>query len=132
LQGWATGENAQALYEAGVTASLTRYGVGASATTYLASAPVSYAAAATNADKLKLISTQKYISFFATNGAEAWTETRRTANPTLKSPLTNVLGANTFVRRLPYVDSELLRNPNVAATGITPGNLTTPVWWDVH
>jgi hypothetical protein len=132
VQGWASGENAQSLYEAAITASLTRYGVATNATTYVASPGVSFAAAATNADKLKLISTQKYISFFATNGAEAWTEVRRTANPTLKSPITNVLGPNVFVRRLPYVDSELLRNPNVAATGITPGNLTTSVWWDIH
>lgn len=132
VQGWATGENAQSLYEAGITASLTRYGVATNATTYVASPGVSFAAAATNADKLTLISTQKYISFFATNGVEAWTEVRRTANPTLKSPITNVLGPNVFVRRLPYVDSELLRNPNVAATGITPGNLTTSVWWDIH
>jgi hypothetical protein len=132
VQGWATGENAQTLYESGITASLTRYGVATNATNYVASPGVNFAAATAAADKLKLISTQKYISFFATNGAEAWTETRRTANPTLKSPLTNVLGPNVFVKRLPYVDSELLRNPNVAATGITPGNLTTPVWWDIH
>lgn len=132
VQGWATSENAQTMYESGITASLTRYGVAANATSYIGSTGVNFAAATANADKLKLIATQKYISFFATNGAEAWTENRRTATPTLKSPLTNVLGAGVFVRRLPYVDSELLRNPNVAATGITPGNLTTSVWWDIH
>jgi hypothetical protein len=132
VQGWAPGENAQALYEAAVTASLARYGIGASAaTTYLASTGVNFAAAATNTAKLELIATQKYISFFATNGAEAWTEARRTDIPTLQSPLTNTLGAGVFVKRLPYVDSEILRNPKVADTGITPGNLTTPVWWDV-
>ncbi len=132
VQGWTTGEDAKALYEAAVTASLTRYGVGASAATYLASSGVNFTAAVTNADKLRLIATQKYISFFATNGAEAWTEARRTDIPTLRSPLTNTLGAGVLVKRLPYVDSELLRNPNVAATGIVPGNITTNVWWDVN
>jgi hypothetical protein len=132
VQGWTTGENAQTLYESAVTASLTRYGVGASAASYLTSNGVNFAAAATNTDKLRLIAIQKYISFFATNGAEAWTENRRTDIPTLASPLTNVLGPNVFVKRLPYVDSELLRNPRVADTGIAPGNLTTPVWWDVN
>ncbi|MBF9219999.1 SusD/RagB family nutrient-binding outer membrane lipoprotein [Hymenobacter ruricola] len=131
VQGWTTNEDAKALYDAAVTASLTRYGVGASAATYLASTGVNFANSASNADKLALIANQKYISFFATNGAEAWTENRRTDIPTIKSPLTNVLGPNVFVKRLPYVDSEILRNPKVADTGITPGNLTTPVWWDV-
>jgi len=132
VQGWATGENAQSLYEAAVTASLTRYGVGANAATYLTSTGVNFAAPATNADKLRLIATQKYISFFATNGVEAWTENRRTDIPTLRSPITNVLGPNIFAKRLPYVDSEILRNPNVAATGLVPGDIKTPVWWDVN
>jgi hypothetical protein len=132
VQGWTTGEDAKALYDAAVTASLTRYGVGASAATYLASTGVNFSNAAPNADKLALIANQKYISFLATNGAEAWTENRRTDIPTIKSPLTNILGPNVFVKRLPYVDSEILRNPKVADTGITPGNLTTPVWWDVR
>jgi hypothetical protein len=131
VQGWTTGEDAKALYDAAVTASLTRYGVGASAATYLASTGVNFSNSASTTDKLNLIATQKYISFFATNGAEAWTENRRTDVPTLKSPLTNTLGPGVFVKRLPYVDSEILRNPKVAETGIIPGNLTTPVWWDV-
>jgi hypothetical protein len=133
VRGWAaTGENAQQLYEDGIRASLTRYGVAAGAAAYLARPQVSFAAATTPAAKLRNIFVQKWISFFATNGAEAWTEVRRTNQPRLKAPLVNLLGGGRFVKRLPYPDSELQRNPNVSQTGLTPGDISTPVWWDVN
>ncbi|WP_210517134.1 SusD/RagB family nutrient-binding outer membrane lipoprotein [Hymenobacter terricola] len=133
-RGWAPAtENAQALYETGVRAALTRYGIAtADASTYLARPQVSWTAATTLAARLRNIFVQKWISFFATNGAEAWTEARRSNQPRLQAPLTNLLGAGRFVRRLPYPDSELQRNPHVAETGLTPGDITTPVWWDVN
>ncbi|KAA9327164.1 SusD/RagB family nutrient-binding outer membrane lipoprotein [Hymenobacter busanensis] len=134
VRGWApSGENAQTLYENGVRASLTRFGVSAAdAATYLTRPQVSWAAATTPAAQLRNIFVQKWLSFFGTNGAEAWTEVRRTNQPRLQAPLVNLLGGGRFVKRLPYPDSELQRNPNVAATGLTPGDITTPVWWDVN
>jgi hypothetical protein len=133
VRGWApSGENAQQLYDDGIRASLTRYGVAAGAPAYLARPQVSFATATTPAAKLRNISIQKWISFFATNGAEAWTEVRRTNQPRVKAPLVNLLGAGRFVKRLPYPDSELQRNPHVSETGLTPGDISTPVWWDAN
>ncbi|HEX8330364.1 MAG TPA: SusD/RagB family nutrient-binding outer membrane lipoprotein [Hymenobacter sp.] len=133
-RGWAAAtENAQTLYENGVRAALTRYGISATdATTYLGRPQVSWAAATTPAAKLRNIFVQKWISFFATNGAEAWAEVRRTNQPNLAAPLTNLLGSGRFVKRLPYPDSELQRNPRISELGLTPGDITTPVWWDVN
>jgi hypothetical protein len=133
VRGWAPStENAATLYENGIRASLTRYGVAADAAAYLARPQVSFAAATTAAAKLRNIYVQKWISFFATNGVEAWTEARRTNQPQLWAPLTNLLGPGRFVKRLPYPDSELQRNPRITDTGLTPGDIETPVWWDVN
>ncbi|GAB3838536.1 SusD/RagB family nutrient-binding outer membrane lipoprotein [Hymenobacter jeollabukensis] len=134
VRGWApAAENAQTLYETGVRAALTRYGIStADATTYLARPQVSWAAAGTTALKLRNVAVQKWLSFFATNGAEAWTEVRRSNQPSLRAPLVNLLGGGRFVKRLPYPDSELQRNPRITETGLSPGDVTTPVWWDVN
>ncbi|WP_165370432.1 SusD/RagB family nutrient-binding outer membrane lipoprotein [Hymenobacter persicinus] len=133
-RGWApAGEVAKTLYDNAVTASLTRYGVGAGATAYLAQTRVAFPTTGSTADKVKAISTQKWLSYYGTNGMEAWSDQRRTNNPPLTSPIVNTLGAGKFVNRLPYVDSELQRNTaNVSATGLAPGDIQTRVWWDVN
>ncbi|MCB2409590.1 SusD/RagB family nutrient-binding outer membrane lipoprotein [Hymenobacter lucidus] len=134
-RGWSTAaENAKTLYDNGVTASMTRYGVTAANTaTYLAQTRVAFPVAGSVQDKVKAISTQKWLSYYATNGMEAWSEQRRTNNPTLTSPIVNILGAGKFVNRLPYVDSELTRNTaNVSAVGLVPGDVQTKVWWDAN
>lgn len=132
-RGWATGENAAQLYTDAVTAAMARFSIsGAPVTTYLTRPTISFATAGTQDDRLKRIYFQKWLSFYGTNGVEAWTEVRRTDVPPLRSPVVNSLGAGVFVKRLPYPDSELTRNPNFAAVGITPGDVITPVWWDAN
>jgi hypothetical protein len=124
-RGWATSaEQPAQLYNDAIRASMARYGVPVG--TYLTQPGVAYEA---QANPIRAIITQKYLSLFGTNGVEAWTEYRRTGFPTLTLPATNVTGG-AFIKRLPYVDSELQRNPNVSQTGLAPGDILTPVWWD--
>jgi hypothetical protein len=135
-RGWAsTADNANAaqLYNDAVTAAMARFAItGAPVTTYLAKPSVSFTAAADLTARLKRIYFQKWLSFYGTNGAEAWTEVRRTNTPPMRAPIVNVLGAGNFVKRLPYPDSEINRNPNFSTLGLAPGDIQTPVWWDAN
>jgi hypothetical protein len=126
-RGWATSNDQPAtLYADAIRASVARYGVLLG--DYLTQPTVDYAK---QTNKIRAILTQKYLSLFGTNGVEAWTEYRRTGFPSeITLPVTNVTGGQ-FIKRLPYVDSELQRNPNVSQTGLAPGDVLTPVWWDV-
>lgn len=125
-RGWATSNEQPAMvYNDAIRASMARYGVPVG--TYLSQPTVAYEQ---QTNKIGAIITQKYLALFGTNGIEAWTEYRRTGFPELTLPVTNVTGGK-FIKRLPYVDSELQRNPNIGQTGIAPGDLLTPVWWDV-
>ncbi|RAJ92176.1 SusD-like starch-binding protein associating with outer membrane [Larkinella arboricola] len=125
-RGWAgtTTDDPAKLYNEAITASMARFGVQAG--DYLTKPGVDYAR---QTDKIRAIITQKYLALYGLNGVEAWSEQRRTGFPAPTIPVVNLTG-NQFMKRLPYVDSELQRNPNITATGIAPGDVLTPVWWD--
>ncbi|GAB3334979.1 SusD/RagB family nutrient-binding outer membrane lipoprotein [Larkinella ripae] len=127
-RGWAgtTTDDPAKLYNEAITASMTRFGVPVG--DYLTKPAVDYSK---QTDKIKAISTQKYLALYGLNGVEAWSEQRRTGFPAPTVPVVNLTG-NQFLKRLPYVDSELQRNPNIDATGISPGDVLTPVWWDAN
>lgn len=74
-KGWSVGD-AKTFYEAGVKASLTTWGVGSSATSYLGTKGVSYDGT------LKQIMEQKWIASW-TAATEAWFDYRRTGFPAL-------------------------------------------------
>ena len=132
-RGWIAGNAAQ-LYSDAITASMKQYGVApADIATYLAQAKVLYdAAGATQAGHLQQIAFQKWIALFM-QGAEAWTEWRRTLVPNL------VAGCHAVMRslpeRLPYDDNEVVLNQSnvmaaVTAQGFTASNdLTKPLWF---
>ncbi|GAB3920049.1 SusD/RagB family nutrient-binding outer membrane lipoprotein [Larkinella terrae] len=126
-RGWAgtTADDAAKLYNEAITASMTRFGVQPG--DYLTKPGVDYTK---QTDKIKAIITQKYLAMYGLNGVEAWSEQRRTGFPAPTIPVVNLTG-NKLIKRLPYVDSELQRNPSIATTGIAPGDVLTPVWWDV-
>ncbi|WP_337042322.1 SusD/RagB family nutrient-binding outer membrane lipoprotein [Emticicia sp. 17c] len=77
LKGWAAGD-AKSRYEAGVRASLTTWGVGGTANTYLTNPGVAYDGT------LKQIIEQKWIASW-TAATEAWFDFRRTGFPALKA-----------------------------------------------
>ncbi|HXH99565.1 MAG TPA: SusD/RagB family nutrient-binding outer membrane lipoprotein [Sphingobacteriaceae bacterium] len=124
LLGWAMGGTPQALYEAGVRASLKLNGVPEG--TYLQSTSmqmdyvdpkkaaynsprlsdvtVKWNEAATAEQKLEKIITQKWITVFP-EGTEAWSEFRRTGYPKLYNimdPKNPKLPLGTFIKRLTY------------------------------
>ena len=99
---------------------------------------VSYAAAATNEDKLEKIITQKYLAIFP-DGHEAWTEWRRTGYPKLHKVTQNasggVISSEKGVRRIPYPESKLTGEDRAylaRALQLLGGANTgaTKVWWD--
>ncbi len=118
-------------YNAGVRASILQWGgTDAQATTYLARPGVAYAGGATG---LQQIGLQKWIALFG-QGTEAWSEWRRTGNPS-----TIHMGPNaypdvlTVPRRLIYSGNEQSvngTNLNAAIARQGPDLYSTRMWWD--
>lgn len=154
-----TTENAKECYENGVRASCEQWGVAGEADTYLNSllVPADYTDAfdanfdlkalssitpkwddaATNEEKLERIITQKWIACYP-EGAEAWTEQRRTGYPQLFKVFINnsngTIDTDAMVRRIPYPGSISADNPDQHAKllqllgGANTGG--TRLWWD--
>ena len=133
-----SGDQAQELYNAGITAAFAVYGHDAS--TYIApGGAYAYPVAGTLDDKIEAIITQKWASLPGSHSLEAWFERNRTGFP--KSSLvysdapgyvagqfvvsaTSVIG-DAFPKRIVFPDDERSRNTNTPAQ--VP--ITTPVWW---
>ncbi len=138
-RGWIPGGSAAAAtyYHDAIVASLEQYGVQADTAAYLGQAKVGYnAAGATLAGHLQQIAYQKWVSLFM-QGAESWTEVRRTRIPLLVPGPNAVFGAGVpgqIPERLPYDDNEAVLNKvnldaAVAAQGFTQGNDITKALW---
>jgi hypothetical protein len=121
---------AQGFYNAAITASLNQWGVtdAAKVSAYLAQPGV---ALKSGTDGLKQIAIQKWIALF-TDGGQAWSEWRRTCQPT-----TVIAGPNaavTFVpRRFFYAPAEVSVNQanlNEAIARQGADNFGTRIYWD--
>jgi Starch-binding associating with outer membrane len=132
------GDQAQTLYNAGVSAAFGVFGHDASS--YIApGGAYAYPVGGSLDDKIDAIITQKWASLPGSHSLEAWFERNRTGFP--KSSLvysdepgyvagefvvsaTSVIG-NVFPKRIVFPDNERSRNTN------TPPQvpITTPVWW---
>ncbi len=118
-------------YANGVRASIQQWGgSSADANAYLARAGVAYVS---GAGGLRQIGLQKWIALYM-QGAEAWSEWRRTGNPTSirmgPSAYPDVLEVP---RRLPYPSNEQSVNAVSLAAAIArqgPDTYATRVWWD--
>jgi hypothetical protein len=122
---------AKAHYEAGVTASIKQWGGSdADVAAYLARPGVAYTPGATG---LKQIGLQKWISMF-TQGAEAWSEWRRTGNPaSVKMGPKAYPDVPEIPRRILYPSNEQTVNAamlNEAITRQGPNTYLTRIWWD--
>jgi len=118
-------------YNAGVRASILQWGgTDADADAYLAKPGVAYVAGATG---LKQIGLQKWISMF-TQGNEAWSEWRRTGNPsTVKMGPKAYPDVPEIPRRILYPSNEQTvnaasRDEAVARQGAD--TYLTRIWWD--
>jgi hypothetical protein len=134
-RGWIPGGTAAAatFYTNAITASMRQFGILDSVTNvYLAQPKVAYdAAGATTAGHLQQIAFQKWLSMYM-QGAEAWTEYRRTLIPHLVAGCHAVLAY--IPERLPYDDQEtVLNQANVdaadAAQGFSASNDISKALW---
>jgi hypothetical protein len=139
---------AKAAYEAGITASINFYYdvrklsadntagsltplTAAEVTDYLAKPAISWDAATTTADKIKLIAMQKWLHFNVIQSFDSWAEMRRHDWP---APTFWVDGSST--QQLPpyrwlYDGSEKTYNSANYADVAAKDNLTTKLFWDV-
>ncbi|HEY0770037.1 MAG TPA: SusD/RagB family nutrient-binding outer membrane lipoprotein [Sphingobacteriaceae bacterium] len=129
--GWITADKA-ALYRAGIQASWEPWGVydATAFTSYMADADIAVTAG-TEAQK---IGTQRWLSFYP-NGAQGWSEWRRTGFPVLTPTPNAVNNSKQIPLRFPYPSVEYTYNEaGVNAAVARMGNDTdaTRVWWDVN
>ncbi len=122
---------AAAAYEAGVRASIAQWGgTTAEADAYLARTGVAYVPGATG---LRQIGLQKWLAFFA-QGAEAWSDWRRTGNPaSIKMGPKAYPDVLEIPRRLPYSSNEQSVNAVSLSAAIArqgPDTYLTRMWWD--
>jgi len=134
-RGWITAGTVQGYYDAGVRAHMEELAThdanaavpAAAITTYLTTNPFSPATA------LQQINTQYWIASFL-NGAEAWSNFRRSGFPALSAnPYVGDIPAGTFIRRITYPVSEISANTtnvNEAIARQGPDKMDTRVWWD--
>lgn len=136
------GQDAKSDFETAVTASFNDYYAASgsalddsTAIKYLASIESRY-----TQSPLKEIMVQKYIAQTRDEQLETYNDIRRcryadgTYYVTLTNPKNNQGGINRWPLRLPYGESDVVSNPNVAAafgSGSDAGSylFTEPVWW---
>lgn len=98
--------------------------------TYVAALGAKFDAATTDAERLEVIITEKYVITYST-GVEGWNDYRRTGYPALVphpegDRATNPGGE--IPRRLPYSENERLLNVNIPFTEV---NLQQRFYWDL-
>jgi len=131
------GAEAKALYDRGVLAAFSQVGKNGAPFIAAGGAYV-YPVAGSLEDKIKAISTQKWISFFGSHALEGFFEKNRTGYPRTSEvystdpayvPGEFVISKNAVTNGLPkrlvFPDVEKNRNRNTPAE--VP--ITTPVWW---
>lgn len=133
LAGLATGDP-QSSYQEGIRASLEFYEVDeADISTFLDSSAGTLSGS--DEDKLRQISTQRYLSFFQQT-IEAWNEWRRTGYPIIYVSVTQSGHTNGEVpRRLTYPESEYSSNNQQlqeAVTRLGGDELMNRMWWDAR
>lgn len=135
------GAGAQAKYDAGVTAAMTRFGATNAATFLAVGGKYAFPATGTAA-QIEAIITQKWIASFPGNGYESFIEQNRTGYPKVSTvaqtsetyvpgqfavSVENVTGGK-FPKRVILPNNVKSRNPNAPALKA----ITEPVWWDVN
>jgi hypothetical protein len=156
LNGWNMGGSAKDLYESGIKASMSQWGItdAAAVAAYIASpatpaAPgdvsnspamnnIPVAFAADPATQLSQILQQRWLALYP-DGIEAWADIRRTAFYKNMYPVMNSdnadLPAGTFIRRIPFLDVEKNTNGDAVTKALPllgggPDKVSTPLWWD--
>ncbi len=113
----------------GVTAPVAA--TDAQVTAYLAMDAISWANAATSADKLSLIANQKWLHFNIVQVYEGWAEIRRLDLPKFSFQVDNANNQTLPPVRWNYPGNEVTYNPSNYATVRDKDNLNTKIFWDV-
>jgi hypothetical protein len=118
-------------YASGVAASFASWTKSSTASvqTYLSQSGVNFSNASGNTAQLNLILTQKWVSMCGNQNFEAWTEWRRTRQPSFFTiSAASQIPAGDWPRRLVYPSAELNDNTNF------PGEqaIYKAVWWDTN
>lgn len=141
-------EDAESLYDQGVLAAFSRYGLDGSSFVG-AAAPYAYPNG-TTAENVEAIMEQKWVAHLGGNALEAWFDKLRTGYPSFSSsapgqpgydalapgapiltfPVDAVTFNGQFPRRLLIPEDEVLNNPNAPAQPAQ--GILTPVWWDLN
>jgi hypothetical protein len=130
LKGFTTGKTPKQHYDAGITASMTQWGVSLPAG-YLAQPGVLYDPAATMEAQLEKIMLQKYYAYFFVD-YQSWFEKRRTGYPVLPRGA-GIPVENKFPSRVPYPTYLQSLNPVNLATAVSSmggDNSDVKVWWE--
>lgn len=130
VKGFATGKTARQHYDAGITASMTQWGL-ALPVGYLNQAGVVYDATATVVQQIERIMLQKYYAYFFVD-YQSWFEKRRTGYPVLPRGA-GIPAENKFPSRVPYPTYlQSLNAANLAKAVASMGgdNSNIKVWWE--
>lgn len=127
---------AKTYYDAGITASMTDWGVATDViATYLTSPKVDYTNILSGATYKEKIGTQAWFALY-NRGFEAWTSYRRLDYPILKAPVSAInKGFKTVPVRYTYPGVEVTINGinyNKAATDIGGDSMSTKLFWDKY
>lgn len=120
-----SGEDATALFEAGVQANFDYYDMSADAPAYIAT--LGFSSADPIDDQLDILAVQKWIASNGLQMAEGWLETLRFDRPghhmftdgIYTSPINNVLGDFIFPTSFIYPTQEVSLNPNTPARTVS-------------
>jgi hypothetical protein len=127
--------NAQALYEAAITASFEDLGVGATKAASDAAAAAYYGQVKTNVgwaaspNKEQAIITQKWIALNGYFDLEGYNEYRRTGFPALPASLDPAAISQVLPARIPYPQTELSTNQGNLAKEGTIDYFTSKIFW---
>lgn len=100
--------------------------------TYIASANINWDNAATNAARLNLIATQKWIHYNVVEPTETWAELRRLDLPALSFEVDNGNAQKTPPYRWLYAAGEKTYNTENYNAVSAKDNLTTKLFWDLQ
>ncbi|MEP7109200.1 MAG: SusD/RagB family nutrient-binding outer membrane lipoprotein [Ferruginibacter sp.] len=98
---------------------------------YIAKTAINWDNAATNADKLMLLATQKWIHFSVVQPVESWAEMRRLDAPSFSFEVDNANTQKQPPLRWLYASSEQTYNTANYGAVKSKDNLTTRIFWDV-
>jgi hypothetical protein len=133
-KGWTSETaNTKVLYESGITANFTQWGLAAPSAAYLTHAAVALPSAFGTGANLSFIATQQYVAYWP-DGTQGWSNWKRTNIPALLPAPDATNSPKVIPRRFVYgtQDYSLAKVATEAAAAAIPGGdkMDSKVWWD--